>query len=301
MNDIFKNQLGIQTNKLGKRYGSLWALHDCSVMVPRGSLTSLIGPNGAGKSTLLKLLAGFIAPSTGELSVKGMIPQQTSQFLGHIGYLAQEIPLYEALSIEDHIKLGRNMNSRWDVAGMRKRLMDLGLPFNQPVGKLSGGQRAQVGLALAMAKRPDILLLDEPVAALDPLARHDFLASLAHSVAETGTTVIMSSHLLSDLEYISDRMIILAKGKTQLCDSVDNILANHKVLVGKRVNHYTTEDDFVIVNETHTERQTTLLVHITKPIASTRWEVREPSLEDIVLAYMGQDERTSVTLNKEDR
>jgi len=167
----------IQTKGLGKKYGSFWALENCDISVPEGSVSALVGPNGAGKSTLLKLLVGLSSASSGQSQVLGQAPQQRPEFLADIGYLAQEIPLYKSLNSLDHIEMGKHLNQRWDENFIRSRLKDLGIPLDKAVGKLSGGQRAQVALALALAKKPKLLLLDEPVAALDHLARHDFLSS----------------------------------------------------------------------------------------------------------------------------
>src|SRR5665213_3181951 len=242
----------IQTKGLGKRYGSFWALENCTVSVPEGSVCALVGPNGAGKSTLLKLLTGLSSTSSGDSRVLGKAPKQHEEFLEDIGYLAQEIPLYKSLNTNDHIAMGKHLNKRWDDALIRKRLTELSIPLKQPVGKLSGGQRAQVALALALAKKPKLLLLDEPVAALDPLARHDFLSSLAQAVADGGLTVIMSSHLLADLERVSDHVIVLAAGKTQLCDNIETVLKSHKLLVGPRRESTKGEDGYSIIHETHT-------------------------------------------------
>src|ERR1022692_1651870 len=171
----------ICTNRLGKRYGSYWALQDCSVSVPPGHIAALVGPNGAGKTTLLKILTGLSAPSAGEAAVLGRAPQQSEEFLASIGYLAQDVPLYKRLSAADHLDMGAHLNRHWDAAGARARLTALGIPSERPVAKLSGGQQAQVALGLALAKRPQVLLLDEPMPALDPLARREFLSSLAEA------------------------------------------------------------------------------------------------------------------------
>jgi ABC-2 type transport system ATP-binding protein len=278
----------IQTKGLGKRYKSFWALENCNITVPQGSVSALVGPNGAGKSTLLKLLTGLSNASAGESEVLGKAPMQHQDFLADIGYLAQEIPLYKALSAADHIAMGHHLNTRWDDAFARGRLKELGIPLDRPVGKLSGGQRAQVALALALAKKPKLLLLDEPVAALDPLARHDFLSSLSQAVADGGLTVVMSSHLLTDLERVSDHVIVLAAGKTQLCDDIDAVLATHKLLVGPRA-HGATINGCTIIHETHTAKQSTLLVHIdTGTKLPAHWQQHEPNIEEIILAYMGQ-------------
>jgi len=281
--------IAIQTKDLGKRYGSFWALENCDIIVPEGSVSALVGPNGAGKSTLLKLLIGLSTASSGQSQVLGKQPRQHGDFLADIGYLAQEIPLYKSLNAADHIAMGKHLNERWDEEFIRKRLEDLKIPLDRPVGKLSGGQRAQVALALALAKKPKLLLLDEPVAALDPLARHDFLSSLAQAVAEGGLTVVMSSHLLADLERVSDHVIVLAAGKTQLCDDVESVLKSHKLLVGPREHAKNLGDGISVIHETHTAKQSTFLVRTGKGAKLTaHWQRHEPNIEEIILAYMGQ-------------
>ncbi|HEY4161035.1 MAG TPA: ABC transporter ATP-binding protein [Candidatus Saccharimonadales bacterium] len=279
----------IQTKDLGKRYGSFWALENCDISVPEGSVSALVGPNGAGKSTLLKLLTGLSTASNGECEVLGRAPWQHADFLSDIGYLAQEIPLYKSLNAGDHIAMGRHLNKRWDSVFVQDRLKELGIPLDRPAGKLSGGQRAQVALALALAKKPRLLLLDEPVAALDPLARHDFLSSLAQAVAEGGLTVVMSSHLLADLERVSDHVIVLAAGRTQLCDNTETVLSKHKLLVGPRTDSPHADKSYTIIHETHTARQSTLLVRVNDEAKlPTHWQQHEPNIEEIILAYMGQ-------------
>jgi ABC-2 type transport system ATP-binding protein len=279
----------IQTKGLGKRYGSFWALENCTVSVPEGSVCALVGPNGAGKSTLLKLLTGLSSKSSGDSRVLNKAPKQYEDFLEDIGYLAQEIPLYKSLNTNDHIAMGKHLNKRWGDALIRKRLTELSIPLKKPVGKLSGGQRAQVALALALAKKPKLLLLDEPVAALDPLARHDFLSSLAQAVADGGLTVIMSSHLLADLERVSDHVIVLAAGKTQLCDNIETVLKNHKLLVGPRQENTKDEAGYSVIHETHTSKQSTLMVRLdSKTKLPAHWQTHEPNIEEIILAYMGQ-------------
>jgi ABC-2 type transport system ATP-binding protein len=279
----------IQTKQLGKRYGSFRALENCSISVPEGSVSALVGPNGAGKSTLLKLLIGLSKASSGESKVLGKSPQQHEDFLADIGYLAQEIPLYKSLSVAGHIAMGKHLNKRWDEAFIRSRLKELGIPLDRPVGKLSGGQRAQVALGLALAKKPKLLLLDEPVAALDPLARHDFLSSLAQAVADGGLTVVMSSHLLADLERVSDHVIVLAAGKTQLCNDIEAVLNEHKLLVGPRARAENVGEGVSVIHETHAAKQSTLLVRLAKGAKlPAHWQQHEPNVEEIILAYMGQ-------------
>ncbi len=200
----------VETIGLGKRYGQLWALQDCSLSVPKGRVTALLGPNGAGKTTLLRLLVGLASPSTGSAAVLGRVPDGSEEFLADIGYLAQDVPLYRRLSANDHIELGAHLNVRWDADGARDRLAHLRVPIDRPVATLSGGQRAQVALGLALAKQPGLLLLDEPVAALDPLARREFLSALSEAVADGGVSVILSSHLVHDLERVCDHVILMS-------------------------------------------------------------------------------------------
>jgi len=282
-------EIAIQTKGLGKRYRSFWALENCNINVPTGSVSALVGPNGAGKSTLLKLLVGLSNSSTGQSEVLGQTPAQHADFLSDIGYLAQEIPLYKQMNANDHIKMGQNLNKRFDKKLVIDRMHELSIPLDRPVGKLSGGQRAQVALALALAKKPKLLILDEPVAALDPLARHDFLSSLSQAVADGGLTVVMSSHLLSDLERVCDHVIVLAAGKTQLCDDIDVALKEHTLLVGPRSNSKQL-DGLTVVHETHSSKQSTLLVrHEKGKKMPHEWQHHAPNIEEIILAYMGQN------------
>jgi ABC-2 type transport system ATP-binding protein len=280
----------IESAGLGKRYGSTWALQDCSLTVPRGRITALVGPNGAGKTTLLRLLVGLSRPSAGEVSVLGHLPSQTEDFLAGVGYLAQDVPLYKRLSAEDHLEVGARLNRSWDAVSARDRLARLRVPVDRPVSTLSGGQRAQVGLGMALAKGPQLLLLDEPVAALDPLARREFLASLAEAVVDRDLSVVLSSHLLHDLERVCDHVVLLAASRTQLCDDIDVVLASHRMLIGPRRRGIEPERGLEVITSTHTERQTRLLVKVVGPVVDPRWEVHEVGLEDIILAYMGQSE-----------
>jgi ABC-2 type transport system ATP-binding protein len=290
MNMTSKSPLdAIVTESLGKRYGSLWALQDCNLSIPEGSVTALLGPNGAGKTTLLQLLVGLSSASAGKAIVLGRPPEQDTGFLADVGFLAQEIPLYRRLSAADHLAMGAHMNPRFDPSLATERLDRFRIPSSQPVGTLSGGQRAQVALALTLAKRPRLLLLDEPVAALDPLARREFLASLSEAVAEGGLTVLLSSHLLLDLERICDHLVLLASSRTQVCEVIETLLATHKVLVGSRQAISSIERDQTVISVAHTPRQTTALVRLRGPVIDPGWEVCDVSLEELVLAYMGQD------------
>jgi ABC-2 type transport system ATP-binding protein len=264
-------------------------LSECSVTVPEGRISALVGPNGAGKTTLLRLLSGLASPTSGEAAILGGVPRQAPAFLAEIGFLAQEIPLYRRMTAEDHIGIGAHMNPRWDGESVRDRLRGLNIPPDAAVGTLSGGQRAQVALALTLAKLPKVLLLDEPVAALDPLARRHFLGTLAEAVAEGGLTVVLSSHLVADIERVCDHLILLSASRVQLCGDIDALLAEHRVLVGPRKDTTAIERNHAVVQTERTPRQTTMLVRLNGPVADPEWEVEDVSLEDMVLGYMGAD------------
>ena len=279
----------IQTSGLTKRYRKVVALNDCTITVPEGRISALIGPNGAGKTTLLRLLAGLSRPSAGQAIVNGGTPRQDPAFLADIGYLGQEIPLYRRLSAEDHIQAGAHLNPRWDSALVRERLTGLKIPLDRAVGRLSGGQRAQVALALVLAKQPRLLLLDEPVAALDPLARRNFLSVLVDAVAMGSLTVLLSSHLIADLERVCDHLIMLASSRVQLCGDIEDLLAEHQVLTGPRKDTTAIERSHQVIQLTRTPRQTTLLVRLNGPVADPAFEASDVSLEELVLAYMGED------------
>jgi ABC-2 type transport system ATP-binding protein len=285
----------IQTRELAKRYRRVTALSDCTITVPEGRISALIGPNGAGKTTLLRLLSGLAKPTGGEVAVLGGAPRQDPAFLAEIGYLAQEIPLYRRFTADDHIGIGAHLNPRWDAASAHDRLRSLNIPLDRAAGSLSGGQRAQLALALTLAKKPRLLLLDEPVAALDPLARRHFLATLAEAVADGGLTVVLSSHLLADMERVSDYLILLAASRVQLCGDIDELLAEHQILVGPRKDTTAIEKTRTIVQAVRTARQTTLLVRGNAPIIDPDWESAEVGLEEMVLAYMGQDAAPAIS------
>jgi ABC-2 type transport system ATP-binding protein len=286
----------IETDGLTKRYRGVTALSECSIRVPEGRISALVGPNGAGKTTLLRQLAGLAVPSAGRVAVLGSAPRQAAGYLAQVGFLAQEIPLYRRLSAEDHIRVGAHMNPSWDGESVRARLGGgLKIPLDRPVGTLSGGQRAQVALALTLAKRPRLLLLDEPLAALDPLARRTFLAILAEAAAAAGTgggslSIVLSSHLLADIERVCDHLILLARSRVQLCDDIETILACHRVLTGPRRDTSGLARAHQVVREESTARQSTLLVRLGGPVIDPAWSIEEPSLEEIVLAYMSQND-----------
>jgi len=276
----------LEANGLGKRYGRHWALRDCSLALPTGRIAALVGPNGAGKSTLLHLAVGLLRPDAGSVRVLGGAPGSDRELLSRIGFVAQDAPLYADFTGAELITMGSKLNGRWDATLARERLGQLGIPLDRRVGKLSGGQKAQVALTLALAKQPDLLLLDEPVAGLDPLARREFLQALMGSVAEHGTTVLLSSHLLGDLERVCDYLILLQSGHLQVLGPVDDLLAAHKVLVGPRRDDVRVAGVASVVRASHTDKQSTLLVRTSEAIQDPVWSVHTVTLEDLVLAYL---------------
>ncbi len=276
----------IETSGLTKRYRRVTALSNCTISVPEGRISALVGPNGAGKTTLLRLLAGLAAPTGGRAEVLGGPPREDPAYLAEIGFLAQEIPLYRRLTAEDHIGIGAHLNPRWDGQLVRERLAGLKIPLDRRAGTLSGGQRAQLALALALAKRPRLLLLDEPLAALDPLARQNFLAALAAAAAGGDLTIVLSSHLIADIERTCDHLILLAESQVQLCGDTETLLARHRILTGPRKDTTAIARTHAIVREDTTARQTTLLVRLNGPVIDPAWAVDEPNLEEIVLGYM---------------
>jgi ABC-2 type transport system ATP-binding protein len=280
----------IETSGLTKRYRRVTALSDCTISVPAGRISALVGPNGAGKTTLLKLLAGLAAPSAGHAAVFEGPPRQDPAFLAEIGFLAQEIPLYRQWTAQDHIGIGAHLNPRWDGESVRARLSGLKIPLDQAVGALSGGQRAQLALALTLAKRPRLLLLDEPLAALDPLARRNFLTMLTEAAADGDLTIVLSSHLIADIERVCDHLILLASSQVQLCGELEALLAEHRVLIGPRKDTRAIARTHAIVREDITARQTSLLVRLRGPVIDPAWAVEETNLEEIVLGYMSQDD-----------
>jgi ABC-2 type transport system ATP-binding protein len=278
----------LEAKGLGKRYGRHQALSECTLSVPPGRVVGLVGPNGAGKSTLLQLACGLITPTTGTIEVLGGRPASGPAQLARVGFVAQDTPTYAGLSIADHLRLGARLNPRWDARLAADRIRQLGLDPEQRAGKLSGGQRAQVALTLAVAKRPELLMLDEPVAALDPLARREFLQSLMEFVAEQGATVVLSSHLVSDLERVCDYLISLVASRVQIAGDVEDLLATHFRLTTARRDADSLPEEMRVIQATHTDRQSTFIVRAATAIHDPAWALEPLNLEDLVLTYMTQ-------------
>jgi ABC-2 type transport system ATP-binding protein len=278
----------IEASGLGKRYGRRWALADCTLAVPGGRVTGLVGPNGAGKSTLLQLAAGLLDPDSGGIRVLGEPPARTPAQLARVGFLAQDAPVYPRLSVAGHLRMGAWLNHGWDTEFAARRISDLSLDLRQRAGSLSGGQRAQLALTLATAKRPELLLLDEPVASLDPLARREFLRDLMETVAEQQVSVVLSSHLIADIERVCDYLIVLVASRVRLAGETEALLATHHRLSGPRRDPRTLPARWEVIEESHVGKQSTLLVRTSDPVLDPAWTVRPVSLEDLVLAYMSK-------------
>ncbi|MFI5892376.1 ABC transporter ATP-binding protein [Actinoplanes sp. NPDC051513] len=275
----------VVTDGLTKRYGRRTALSDCTLDIPAGHVVGLVGPNGAGKSTLLQLVCGLLRPNAGRIEVLGAPVVSGS---ARVGFVAQDTPVYGGLTIDDHLRFGAHLNPSWDAGLARDRIDRLGLDPAQKAGKLSGGQRAQLALTLAIAKRPDLLLLDEPVAALDPLARREFLQGLMEYVAESGTSVVMSSHLVADLERVCDYLIVLVRSRVWVTGEVEELLATHHRVTGARIDPATLGSGRQVVQARHTDVQSTLVVRSSAPIDDPAFTVDGIDLEDLVLAYMSE-------------
>jgi ABC-2 type transport system ATP-binding protein len=275
----------VEAARLGRRYGRRWALQECSLSLPAGHVVGLVGPNGAGKTTLLHMVVGLLRPTTGSIRVLGGRPA-SPDVLRRVGFVAQDKPLYRAFTVAETLHMGGWLNPGWDQELAQRRLARLEIPMRARVGKLSGGQHAQVALALAMGKRPDLLILDEPVSSLDPLARREFLATLMEDVAETGCAVLLSSHQLADLERTCDHLVLLSDSQVQLSGDVESLLAAHLMLSGPRAQVDQIQAAHGVIQAGFTGRQASLLIRARGPIRDPAWTARPPSLEELVLGYM---------------
>ncbi|MFB4290449.1 ABC transporter ATP-binding protein [Nonomuraea sp. ATR24] len=261
----------LEVTGLAVRRRRSWVLRDCSLAVPAGRVAALVGPNGAGKTTLMHAAVGLLAPARGGVTVRGQA-----------AFVAQDKPLYETFTVAETLRFGRRTNDRWDEEAARRRLDRLGIPLTGRVGRLSGGQRAQVALTLALARLPDLLVLDEPLANLDPVARHDVMRSIMAEVAERGLTVLLSSHVVSDLEDTCDWLIVLNGGRLQVSGDIEDLLGGHSVLTGPAGASAAGCD---VVGESRTGRQVSLLVRGGPP-PDPRWNARRPGLDELVMGYL---------------
>jgi ABC-2 type transport system ATP-binding protein len=276
----------IETSGLGKRYGGTWALRECTLAIPAGHVAALVGPNGAGKTTLLNMAVGLTAPSAGGVTVLGGRAAGSPSALDGIAFVAQDTPVYKNLSAEDMLHLTRNLNRHFDQPYAQARLDQLGIPLKRRAGKLSGGQQAQLALTLALARRPRLLVLDEPVAMLDPVARHDFMATVLTAMADDGVSVVLSSHVLAELERVADYLILMSRGRVQVAGQVEQLLASHRLLTGPaaEAGNYAERP---VVHVQRGEAQAHLLVRSgpDDPVPPG-WESHPVSLEELALAYL---------------
>ena len=278
----------IETSGLGKRYGSTWALRECTLSLPAGHLAALVGPNGAGKTTLMNMAVGLAVPTAGTAAVLGGQLAGSPAALDGIAFVAQDAPVYKNLSAADMLHLTRNLNRRFDQQYAQARLAELGIPLGKKAGKLSGGQQAQLALTLALARRPRLLILDEPLAMLDPLARRDFMATVLTAMTDHGVSVLLSSHALAELERVADYLILLSGGQLQVAGEVDDLLARHQLLTGPAAEADRYAGQLDVVQTRRAEAQAHLLVRTSGrggPVPPG-WETHPVSLEELVLAYL---------------
>ncbi len=283
---ITTGDTAVATVGAGHRYGDFWALRDCTLSLPSGSVTAVVGPNGAGKTTLLNMLVGVLAASEGQLRVDGSKPSSSPDFLARIGFLAQDCPLYKDFSVADMLRFGRAMNPSWDDTFARERIAAVGVPLSRRAGKLSGGQRAQVALALAIAKRPRVLLLDEPLAALDPLARREFLKALLDGATSAGITVVLSSHLIGELARVCDHVVVIRDGQLRLAGELDELLGEHHWVAGSPDATARMPAGVEVLSRSPHERHTTLLVRTRQPLLNPALTMSPVDLEGLVLSYL---------------
>jgi ABC-2 type transport system ATP-binding protein len=275
---------------LGRKYRRGWALQDCTFCIPAGTVCALVGPNGAGKTTLMSMVADLLSPTTGQIAISGRTPRQAAAE-GRVAFLAQDKPLYHRFSVADMLRMGRELNPGWDQTGAEQIVAAGDIPLSARVNSLSGGQRTRVALAMAFGKRPDLLLLDEPMSDLDPLVRHEMMRMLSAEAAERGTTVLMSSHVVAEMEGVCDWVLTITGGQVRLAGEADELVAAHAYVVVAHDGHdLPAEFAMHTVVETRTVgRQLTALIRPDGPLPA-HWDVRWPTLEEMILSYLRSPE-----------
>jgi ABC-2 type transport system ATP-binding protein len=274
----------VETSGLGKRYRKTWALADCNLAIPEGCVAALIGPNGAGKTTLLHLLAGLSTPTVGKALVLGESRPGQIAVRDRVALVAQEAPVYRRMSVRDTLRAARGLNGCWDQQYAEARLAVIGIPLQARAGKLSGGQRGQLALTLALARHPSLLLLDEPLAALDPLARREMLGFLMTMALEEGISVVFSSHVLSDLTNVANYLVLLGRGQVMLAGQLDDILSAHWMLTGPTAEAAELASHANVISSTLAGRQAHVLARCHFPPEG--WDAREVTMEELVLGYL---------------
>jgi ABC-2 type transport system ATP-binding protein len=282
----------LEARALGRRFGRRWALRDCTVAIPAGAVVGLAGPNGAGKSTLLDLAVALLAPTSGEVRTLGVDPVREPEVLARVGYVAQDAPLYRSFTIGETLEFARATNPAWDETVVEELVREL--PLERRVASLSAGDRARLALCLALGKRPSLVLLDEPFARLDPLAAREFLQLLMDGVADSKATVVIASHVIADIERVSDHIVLLSDGRVRLQGGVDFLLSSHRLLSGARRPLGRIAGVEEIVRQTFSGRQMTLLARVKGRVSDPSWSVDEIGLEDLLLAYMAPQPLPSV-------
>ena len=281
--------IALEAVGLGKRYRRAWALRDCSLTIPQGRIVALVGPNGAGKTTLLHCAVGLAAPTIGSLVILDGLAPGSSEALESVAFVAQDAPLHRWLSVQAMFEVAECLNTRFDSAVAHRRLDELGIDLKTKVGRLSGGQQAQLALTIALARRPRMLLLDEPLARLDPLARHDFMRLLMSGVAEEQLSVVLSSHVIAELERVADYLILLNGGRVQVAEEVEQLLEHHSIWTGPRESAEEVARAIPVVSARRSGRRAELLVRADKSsVVPSGWESDEVGLEELVLAYLRQ-------------
>ncbi len=277
----------IETNSLTKRFGRKWGLRDCSLSIPAGKVAALVGPNGAGKSTLLRMATGLSRPTSGEIYVLGEEPiGNSASFLSRIGYLDQERPLYRGFRVDEMFRFGEGTNPTWNMTTAHAYVDQLGISLRDRVNNLSGGQQAQVALTMCLAKQPELLILDEPAAALDPVAREDLLRLLMREVAERGTSVVLSTHALGDVGSICDYLVIMSHSTIVLADDLEFVVESHRFLGAPSPNVPELPEGVTVIDTRTSSRDVTYLVRMTLPLSDETWEITQPTLDEVIMAYL---------------
>ena len=277
----------IETKALAKRFGRTWGLRECTLSIPPGKVAALVGPNGAGKSTLLRMAAGLSRPTSGMIKVLGGVPSAgDDSLLRRVGYLDQERPLYKGFRVDEMFRFGAGTNPTWDMTTAHAYVDQLGISLRDRVDKLSGGQQAQVALTMCLAKQPELLILDEPAAELDPVAREDLLRLLMREVAERGTSVVLSTHALGDVGSICDYLVIMSHSTIVLADDLEFVVESHRFLSATSSNAPALPEGVTVIDTRTSSRDVTHLARMSLPLVDETWQITEPTLDEIIMAYL---------------